>query len=260
MVHWPSSRRNGSAEIAWYAVTAATLLLIGGLIRFGPASALDAQGKPYNPFPPMTFVLLRGLALTGQIVGLSLLCSLLGGILVGIGRVSRYRVANFAASVYVETIRGVPLLVLLFMIYFGLNQFLPPGQKLSAFASAVLGLSICYSAFMGEAVRAGIEAIPPEEIEAGVLEGTTAQVFWHVILPRALRTVLPAVANEFIALLKDSSLVSILAITELTRAGQEFASSKFLYFETYTMVALIYLALTLALSRVVRQLEKSWAA
>ncbi|HNA51425.1 MAG TPA: ABC transporter permease subunit, partial [Mycobacterium sp.] len=85
--------------------------------------------------------------LTGQIVGLSLLCSLLGGILVGIGRVSRYRVANFAASVYVETIRGVPLLVLLFMIYFGLNQFLPPGQKLSAFASAVLGLSICYSAF-----------------------------------------------------------------------------------------------------------------
>lgn len=259
MVHWPSSRRNGSAEVAWYAVTAATLLLIGGFDPVWSDSALDAQGKPYNPFPPMTFVLLRGLALTGQIVGLSLVCSLLGGILVGVGRVSRYRAANFVASVYVETIRGVPLLVLLFMIYFGLNQFLPPGHKLSAFASAVLGLSICYSAFMGEAGAQVSKPFRRKRSRPEFLEGTTAQVFWHVILPRALRTMLPAVANEFIALLKDSSLVSILAITELTRAGQEFASSKFLYFETYTMVALIYLALTLVLSRVVRQLEKNWA-
>jgi polar amino acid transport system permease protein len=83
-------------------------------------------------------------------------------------------------------------------------------------------------------------------------------VLWHVTLPRALRTILPAGGNECIALLKDSSLVSILAISELTRAGQEYATAKFLFFETYAMVALIYLLLTLILSRGVRALEKSW--
>jgi polar amino acid transport system permease protein len=107
-------------------------------------------------------------------------------------------------------------------------------------------------------VRAGIQAIPHEELEAASLEAGRWPVLVHITLPRAIRTILPAVANECIALLKDSSLISILAISELTRSGQEYATSKFLYFETYAMVALIYLALTLVMSRAVRVLETSW--
>jgi polar amino acid transport system permease protein len=257
---WHNSKTNGSAEAAWYAVTVGAVLLVAGLIAFGPTTALDSGGKPYNPFPELAPRLLRGLWITAQVVAAALVCSLSGGILIGVGRVTRFWPARFAASVYVEIVRGIPLLVILFMIYYGLNQFLPPAYKLGAFASAIVGLSICYSAFMGEAVRAGIEAIPHEEIEAGSLEGDRLQVLWHVTLPRAVRTMLPAVANECIALLKDSSLISILAISELTRSGQEYASTKFLFFETYTMVALVYLILTLALSRCVRTLERTWAA
>lgn len=243
------SRQPGSADLAWWVVFAGTVVLVGGLLLLG---------GPSSPFPAMFRRLMHGLAKTGQIVGLAMAGSILWGIFVGLGRVSRRVYFSLPASVYVETVRGIPLLVLLFMVYFGLNQFLPSALKINAFWSAVLGLCICYGAFMGEAVRAGIQAIPPEEIEAASLEGSRYEVLWFVTLPRALRTILPAGANECIALLKDSSVVSILAISELTRSGQEYATSKFLFFETYAMVALIYLGLTLILSRAVRALEKSW--
>lgn len=258
MALWRSSKENGSAEAAWFVVAAAAVALFAGLIAFGPQSAVGTEGKTYNPYPEMSGRLAHGLTLTSQVVLAALACSLVGGIIIGLGRVTHFWPARLAASIYVEIVRGIPLLVILFMIYYGLNQFLPAHHKLSAFPSAILGLSFCYAAFMGEAVRAGIEAIPHEELEAGALEGNRLQVLWHVTLPRALRTMLPAVANECIALLKDSSLISILAISELTRAGQEYASSKFLFFETYTMVALIYLILTLAMSRAVRWLERNW--
>jgi polar amino acid transport system permease protein len=211
-----------------------------------------------SPFPAMFRRLMAGLQKTGQIVGMAMVGSVLWGIVLGVARVSRRSWINLPASIYVEIIRGIPLLVLLFMVYFGFNQFLPPGWKMNAFWAAVLGLCICYGAFMGEAVRAGIQAIPHEEIEAASLEAGRYKVLWYITLPRALRIILPAGANECIALLKDSSVVSILAISELTRSGQEYATSKFLFFETYAMVALIYLALTLMLSRAVRILEKSW--
>lgn len=231
-----------------------------GLLFFGPHSGIAPDGTPANPFPDIARRLLTGLAMTGKVVGLALVFSCFFGIVIGVGRVSRFAPFNLAASIYVETIRGIPLLVILFGIYYGANQFLSRDYKLDAFPAAILGLTICYSAFMGEAVRAGIESIPPEESEAASLEGSRLQVLAYVTLPRALRTILPAAANEFIALLKDSSLISILAIREVTRAGQEYASAKFLYFETYTMVALCYMFLTLVLSRIVRVLERTWGA
>lgn len=258
MARLRSFRRSGSADLAWYIVFAGTVALIALLLEFGPRSAVSSSGAHYNPFPEMLARLRAGLAVTGEIVLCALVGSVLWGIVIGVGRVSRIRAYQIATSIYVEIIRGIPLLVILFMMYYGLNQFLPAEDKLTAFQAAVLGLCICYGAFMGEAVRAGIEAIPADEIEAASLEGTRWQVLWYVTLPRALRTILPAGANECIALLKDTSLISILAISELTRTGQEYASAKFLFFETYAMVALIYLGLTLILSFLVRMLERTW--
>jgi polar amino acid transport system permease protein len=253
-------KRSGSTNQAWWIVVVATILLVSGLLLFGPQSAVGPEGIEYNPYPEMFRRLMSGLLVTAQVVFLSLIFSTLGGIAIGVGRVSRLYPARMAASMYVEIIRGIPLLVILFMIYYGMNQFLPPGHKLDAFVAAVIGLSLCYGAYMGEIVRAGIEAIPHEEIEAASLEGGRGQVLWYITLPRALRTILPAGANEFIALLKDSSLISILAISELTRTGQEYAASKFLFFETYAMVALIYMLMTLVLSRGVHLLESSWSS
>jgi polar amino acid transport system permease protein len=258
MVPSRKSRASGSADIAWYCVLFAALTLFAGLLLFGPESGSRAPGVSYNPFPEMLKRLVHGLLVTGQIVLFSLTGSVVLGIMVGVGRVSRFRAVNTLASMYVETIRGIPLLVILFMIYYGLNQYLPQGYKLNEFWSAVSGLCICYGAFMGEAVRAGIQAIPPEEQEAASLEAGRWDVLRYVTLPRSLRTILPAGANECIALLKDTSIVSVIALSELTRTGQEYASSKFLFFETYVMVALIYLLITLLLSRGVRVLEKTW--
>jgi polar amino acid transport system permease protein len=253
-----ASRTNGSADLAWLIVFFGAVAAVMLLLVVGPATATDSSGHAYNPFPEMLKRLGQGLAVTGKVLLLALAGSIVWGVFIGIGRVSHFAPYNLAASLYVELIRGIPLLVILFMTYYGLNKFLPTEWKLSAFWSAVAGLCVCYGAYIGEAVRAGIQAIPPEEIEAASLEADKLRVLWHVTLPRALRTILPAGGNECVALLKDTSLISILAISELTRAGQEYATAKFMYFETYTMVALIYLILTLMLSRAVRALEKSW--
>ena len=252
------SKRTGSADLAWLIVFLGTVGLVAALLAFGPHSATNSEGHAYNPFPEMSVRLAKGLLVTGQVMLLALAGSVVWGIMIGVGRASHYRAYNLATSLYVEAVRGVPLLVILFMIYYGLNQFLPAAYKLNAFWSAVTGLCVCYGAYIGEAVRAGIQAIPHEEIEAASLEAERWQVLWYVTLPRALRTILPAGGNECVALLKDTSLISILAISELTRTGQEYANAKFLFFETYSMVALIYLFLTLLLSRAVRTLEKNW--
>jgi polar amino acid transport system permease protein len=123
--------------------------------------------------------------------------------------------------------------------------------------SAVLAMAICYGAYMGEIYRAGIESIPKGQMEAARSLGMShSQAMRHVILPQAFKTILPPIGNEFVALLKDSSLVSILAVSDLLRRGREFASESFTYFETYTMVALVYLIITLFLSKLISIMEE----
>jgi polar amino acid transport system permease protein len=118
-------------------------------------------------------------------------------------------------------------------------------------------MSICYGAYMGEIFRAGIQSIPKGQMEAALALGLTrSQAMRRIIIPQTLRMILPPVGNEFIALLKDSSLVSILAVSDLLRRGREFASTSFQYFETYTMVALVYLVMTLFFSRLVGLMEE----
>ncbi len=194
-----------------------------------------------------------GIFVTFQVTTLSILIALVIGLMAGIGQISRITFVNRLATVYVEVIRGIPLLVQLFYIYFALGKFL----KLQGMIAAVIAMSFCYGAYMGEIFRAGIQAVPKGQMEAALALGMSrTQALWLVILPQTIKIILPPIGNEFIALLKDSSLVSILAISDLLRRGREYASTSFRYFESYTMVALVYLVLTLFLSRLVGVMEE----
>ena len=193
-----------------------------------------------------------GILRTFEVTVLSILLALLIGLIAGLGRISRVTIINRIATIYVEVIRGIPLLVQLFYIYFALGQFL----HLPRIVAAVIAMSVCYGAYMGEIFRAGIQAVPKGQMEAALALGMTrAQAIRKVILPQTFKIILPPVGNEFIALLKDSSLVSILAVSDLLRRGREYASTTFQYFEAYTIVALVYLVFTLFFSKLVAIME-----
>jgi polar amino acid transport system permease protein len=193
-----------------------------------------------------------GILITFQVTIESILLALVIGLFTGLGRISKNRFINGIASLYVEVIRGIPLLVQLFYIYYALAKFV----NLPDMLSAVIAMAVCYGAYMGEVFRAGIQAIPKGQMEAARSLGmTSSQAMLYVILPQAIRTILPPVGNEFVALLKDSSLVSILAVSDLLRRGREYASETFTYFETYTVIALVYLIITLFFSKLISIME-----
>jgi len=178
------------------------------------------------------------------------------GLIIGVMRISSIKLVSNFASIYINVIRGIPLLVQIFFIYFGLGKFL----NLDRFVAGVLAVGICYSAYLAEIFRSGINAIARGQHEAGQALGMTRfQTLRHVIIPQSLRIVIPPIANEFIASLKDSSLVSIIGLREITRAGREYYSQYFVDFQTWVMVALIYLIMTLTLSRIVKYLERIYA-
>jgi polar amino acid transport system permease protein len=197
-----------------------------------------------------------GILVTFQVTIFSILLSLVIGLITGLGRLSRNRAFNLIASTYVEVVRGIPLLVQLFYIYYALGR-VELFSNLPPLSAAVMAMAICYGAYMGEVFRAGIESIDKGQTEAARSLGfNRVETMFLVILPQAWRTILPPVGNEFIALLKDSSLVSILAVSDILRRGREFASESFYYFEAFTMVALVYLVITLILSKGVSKMEQ----
>ncbi len=227
---------------AWRVAFVGSIAITLGLVIFKP-----------DPYLDIIKFLPDGVLITFEVTILSILLALVIGLFTGLGRISKNPIINGAASLYVEVIRGIPLLVQLFYIYFALGRFI----QMPPLPSAVLAMSICYGAYMGEIFRAGIQSIPKGQTEAARSLGMSpAQSMYHVILPQAVKTILPPVGNEFVALLKDSSLVSILAVADLLRRGREFASQSFTYFETYTMVALVYLMITLFFSKLISIMEE----
>jgi polar amino acid transport system permease protein len=193
-----------------------------------------------------------GILKTFQVTLMSIALSLVVGLITGIGRISRVTIINRIATIYVEIIRGIPLLVQIFYIYYALGKII---QVPDIFA-AVIAMTVCYGAYLGEIFRAGIQSIPKGQMEASIALGLTrGQALRRIILPQTIRVVLPPIGNEFIALLKDSSLVSILAVSDLLRRGREYASKTFNYFEAFTVVALVYLIMTLFFSRLVALME-----
>ncbi len=196
--------------------------------------------------------LVKGLLVTLQLVAVSLVCSLLIGLLVALLRLTRSPVARALASVYLELIRNTPLLVQIFLIYF----VLAPILGIERFSAAVLALSLFEGAYASEIIRAGVLAIPLGQWEAAAALGLTApQRYRTVVLPQALRNMAPPLTSQGISLIKDSALVSTIAVYDLTMQGQQLVAESFLTFEVWFSVALIYLSLTLGLSAVVRLLE-----
>lgn len=206
-----------------------------------------------DPYAKILAFIPDGVLHTFEVTLASICFALVFGLVAGLGRISRNVVINRIATIYVEVVRGIPLLVQLFYIYYALGKFV----QLPRFLSAVIAMSFCYGAYLAEIFRAGIQSIPKGQMEAALAIGLTrGQAIRMVILPQTIRVILPPIGNEFIALLKDSSLVSILAVADLLRRGREFASATFMYFESFTVVALVYLVLTLFFSRLVSVMEK----
>jgi polar amino acid transport system permease protein len=221
---------------------------------FGALGALAALAllKP-DPYQAILKFVPDGILVTFEVTVGAIALALLIGLVAGLGRIAQNRLVSGAAALYVEVIRGIPLLVQIFYIYYALGRFV----KVPPLASAIIAMAVCYGAYIGEVVRAGIQSIPKGQTEAALALGMSrAQAMRHVILPQALRVILPPIGNEFIALLKDSSLVSIIAVADLLRRGREFASESFAYFETYTVIALVYLVITLFFSKLIGLLEE----
>ena len=221
-----------------------------------------------NPYRRILLFVQDGIWVTIYTTMVSFILVLVLGLFGGLGRVSRLPLIRGAASVYVEVVRGIPLLVQLIIWYFAfpsLIQELGRNWNITAFATykanplfmAILGLTVCYAAYMSEVYRAGIESIPKGQMEAARSLGLNyVQAMIYVILPQAVRTILPPVGNEFVTLLKDSSLVSVVAVADMTRRGREFMAANFIPVQTWLMVALMYLVMTLIAARAVRWLEK----
>ena len=198
-------------------------------------------------------ILLQGAVVTVQVTALSFLLSSAIGLVLALGKLSPVRAVSWAASTVVNVIRGLPIIVQLFYIYFVLPEV---GIQLTAFQAGVIGLGIAYSAYQAENFRAGIEAVDVGQIEAAQSIGMRGPLIMRrVILPQAFRIALPPYGNTLVMMLKDSSLVSTITVLEMTRAGQMIASSTFQNMTVYTMVAVLYLLLSLPLVFLIRRLE-----
>ncbi|MGF1515453.1 MAG: amino acid ABC transporter permease [Elainellaceae cyanobacterium] len=197
--------------------------------------------------------LLIGALVTIQITALSILFGMIGGSLLGIVRLSPIGPVRFAARAYIDFFRGTPLLVQIFMIYFGmpaLLQSLGLDFRLGRLFAAVLALSLNSAAYIAEIVRAGIQSIELGQREASESLGLgPVQTMRYVIFPQAFRRMIPPLGNEFITLLKDTSLVAVIGYEELFRRGQLIVSQTYRAFEIYVAVAFVYLVLTLMFSR-----------
>ena len=199
---------------------------------------------------------LRGVWLTARLASLSLILGVPIGLILALSRVQAARFLKAPAALYVEVMRGTPLLVQILFIYFVLPYF---GIYLPAFTSGVIALTLNSAAYISEIFRAGILSIDVGQMEAARSLGMTyAQAMRRIILPQTFRRVVPPLTNEAIALLKDSSLVSVIGLTELARTGQELASRYAAPLTIWPVVAVFYLILTFPLTRVAEYLERRW--
>jgi polar amino acid transport system permease protein len=244
-------------DIVGYLMALALLawLLVRGTASLGynwhwyrvPIYLVDSQAGRLVAGP-----LLQGLAVTLKISALSLVLAFAIGLVAALLRLSDSWMGRAVARAYLELVRNTPLLVQLFFIYFVAAPILGIG----AFASAVLALSLFEGAYASEIFRSGIVSIPRGQWEAASSLGLPSwQIYRHVILPQALRWILPPLTGQGISLIKDSALVSTIAIYDLTMQGRAIISETYLVFEIWFVVAAIYLALTLSLSVMVRHLE-----
>ena len=196
--------------------------------------------------------LLKGLGVTLQISAVSFVLSFFLGLFAALLKLSPSISGRLLSGFYVETIRNTPLLVQIFFMYF----VLAPILNIQAFSAAVIALSLFEGAYASEIIRAGVESVPSGQLEAARSLGmTTAQAYRKVILPQAIKNIIPPLTSQGASLIKDSALVSTIAIYDLTMQGQAIIAETFLTFEIWFTVAAIYLVLTITLSMVVHYFE-----
>lgn len=215
--------------------------------------------------------LAQGIGITLFVTAVAFLSAAVLGLLLALAALSRSLLLRQAARLYIEVVRGIPIIVLLLYVAFVLAPALVEARNWLAgllglepvrprdfplLARAVLALTIAYSAFLAEVFRAGLQSVDRGQIEAAMALGLSArQRFRFIIFPQAFRTILPPLGNDFVAMVKDSSLVSVLGVTDITQLGKVAAAGNFRYFETYNVVALLYLTMTVTLSLLLRRLE-----
>jgi His/Glu/Gln/Arg/opine family amino acid ABC transporter permease subunit len=215
--------------------------------------------------------LLRGLWITIYVTVIAFAGASALGLLLALGLVSRFVVLRQAARLYVEVMRGVPIIVLLLYVAFVVAPALVEGWNLLAtqfgldpmrtrdfplIARAILALILAYASFLAEVFRAGLQSVDKGQIEAAEALGLNGWLrFRHIVFPQAFRTILPPYGNDFVAMVKDSSLVSVLGVMDIAQLGKVTAAGNFRYFETYNVVALLYLTLTIGLSLILRRFE-----
>lgn len=218
-------------------------------------------------------ILVRGVGVTAFVTVTAFSLASMLGLALAAAVLSPYLLLRQLARFYIEIMRGIPMLVLLFYIAFVgvpllvqlLNAVLEPvlseplkTRDISLMWRAIIALTLGYAAFIAEVFRAGILAVGVGQKEAAQSLGLSAwSRFRYIIFPQAFRTILPPLGNDFIALIKDSALVSVLGVADITQLGKIYAAGSFRFMETYNVVAYIYLLVTIVLSLLLRRLEKS---
>lgn len=241
------------------------------LIVAGTAGYLAYRVAVDELYTQVFTIVSKGVGVTVFVTLVAFASASLIGLGLAVAGLSRFLILRQISRLYIEVIRGIPILVLLLYIAFvgtpGLvwliNAVVEPlgfekwrTRDIGLIWRAVLALTIGYSAFIAEVFRAGILSVDVGQIEAAKALGLSGwQRFRLIVLPQAIKTILPPLGNDFIALIKDSSLVSILGVADITQIGKVYAAGSFRFFETYNIVAYIYLVLTISLSLLLRRFE-----
>jgi His/Glu/Gln/Arg/opine family amino acid ABC transporter permease subunit len=198
--------------------------------------------------------LLAGLMLTVELTIVVIAISLVFALLVALGAMSRFRSLRWLVNIYVEAIRGTPLLLQLIYVYYVLPEI---GIRLNSFTAGVIALTLNYSAYLSEVYRGGIQAIARSQHDAAAALGMTRMLAMRrIILPQAIRIVIPTLGNYFIGLFKDTALCSVVSIQEVVFTAQILAARNFQYFTLYTVVGLMYFAVSFPAARFVAYLER----
>lgn len=261
----PSDSEGRQGDFPWWLVAVCAI----GLVLAITIAASDLYSQVFT-------IVSKGIWITVSVTLFGFLLASLIGLLLAIMSLSNSVFMRQIARFYIEVIRGIPVLVLLFYIAFVgapalvafWNLVTGPLQDAGLFGEArtrdfsllwraIIALTIGYSAFIAEVFRAGIQSVDKGQIEAAKALGLGR---WHrfrlIVFPQAIRTILPPLGNDFVAMVKDSSLVSVLGVADITQMGKVYASGSFRFFETYSVVAYIYLVLTIGLSLLLRRLER----
>lgn len=215
--------------------------------------------------------LVQGIGVTTVVTLIAYSAASVLGLGLALASLSRSAILRQSARLYIEVMRGLPIMVLLLYVafvaapafvaavnYFGGALGFDPWKTrdFPLIARAVIALALAYSAFLAEVFRAGLMSVDKGQIEAAKALGLNGwQRFRHIVFPQAFRTILPPLGNDFVAMVKDSSLVSVLGVADVTQLGKVLAAGNFRYFETYNVVALVYLTITISLSLFLRRLE-----